>query len=66
MSFDDRIGCTPQLVTACVALAVAGASAIYIGKENKKENIQIEPARVDALERVVEAQTALVNSGVQR
>ena len=65
MSLDDRIGCTPQLVTACIALAVAIASSVKAGKEDKKQPMQIKPNHEEVLRPDV-MQTVFVNSGAER
>jgi hypothetical protein len=65
MSFGDRIGCAPQLVTACVALAAVIASGVYVEKENKKRNVQISPKH-SAVVHPILVQTVFVNSGTER
>ena len=65
MSLDDRIGCAPQLVTACVALAVAIASSVHANRENKKQSGQIRPKHSETSHFITE-RAVFVNSGAER
>ena len=67
MSFDDRIGCAPQLVTACVALAAAIASGIYMKEQSEKRSFRSVLERTESFaDSIAPAQPAFVNSGVDR
>ena len=64
MPFDDKIGCAPQVVTACIALAVAIASVCAV-KGNKKQHEQIN-LKQSAISHPITVPTVFVYSGVER
>jgi len=67
MSFDDRIGCAPQLVTACIALAAAIAGSVYMRTQNKTQPIQKTPHNMESLATpLVPPQQIFRNSGAER
>ena len=61
---DDKIGCAPQLVTACIALAVVIA-CIYAGKGHEKQKVQTNPKH-KIVSHAISGKTVFVNSGTER